>query len=318
MKCPVCGTQLPQDATICPACHSKIYVSTKKETERSIFCRRCGAKVPDGKTTCPYCGFPLTDEDVVRTLERHHEPKKEAPRAVSPESVIPDAPTDGYRAASRLEHMPHIRVALVAALSSVLIVGGAFLAVTKPWDPNSRITHATEDRDTSWAGFPGAVETLSGQDKAKQQQEQEQRDIYFDELTSFWQALGSISQEMDENEATLTGILDGSGESISDGAAQSQQIALELSNKIADFSSYDMRDSDYVDQYNNLVNLGNYLRNRSDALNQAWQQAAAAEDITDVSQQIDAMLGINSDGTGAATWKQLFEQGYSDAEPQEL
>ena len=316
MKCPVCGTQLPQGATVCPACHASITIQKRSEEKRGIFCKNCGAQVPDGETVCPYCGFPLADEDIALALARSEEKVEDSPQAVSPESVIPDQPTDGYSAASRLEHIPHLRVAIVAAVAALVVVGGTFLAITKPWDPNSRITHATVDRDTSWAGFPGVVESLTGQDKSQQETTQETSgDPYYDELESFYDSLGQISQELDDNESELKTIVGGGDGSVEDGAADAQSLSIELSNKISEFSGYDMSDSPYNDEYETLEQLGSYLRNRADAINGAWDAVKAAQSPTDAASEVSGYLE-NASGSGSSTWKSLFDQGYADAKPE--
>ena len=318
MKCPVCGTQLPQGAKVCPACHASITVSRHAEEKRDIFCKNCGAQVPPGETVCPCCGFPLADEDVELTLARSTKERGVAPRAVAPESVIPDQPTDGYSAASRLEHMPHLRVAVVAAAAALVVVGGGFLLVTRPWNPSSRITHAMVDRDTSWAGFPGVLETLTGQDKSKQGEDTSESasgDAYYDELAGFWESLGSLSQRLDGNESTLKELVGGADGSAEQGAADAQAISIELSNKISELSGYDMSDSPYSDEYGTLTQLGSYLRNRADAITRAWDAVASASTPSDAAQEVTGYLGSNSSGSGSETWKSLFDEGYEAAKP---
>jgi RNA polymerase subunit RPABC4/transcription elongation factor Spt4 len=320
LKCPVCGTQLPQGAKVCPACHASISVSRRAEEKRDIFCKNCGAQVPPGETACPYCGFPLADEDVVLALARSSKERDEAPQAVSPESVIPDQPTDGYSAASRLEHMPHLRVAVVAAVAALVVVGGGFLLVTRPWDPNSRITHSMVDRDTSWAGFPGVVETLTGQDKSRQDADasaSDSGDPYYDELKGFYESLGSLSQRLDSNESTLKDLVAGGDGSAEQGAADAQAISIELSNKISEFSGYDMSDSPYAEEYGTLSQLGSYLRNRADAIASAWGAVTAAQSPTDAAKEVEGYLGSNSSGSGSETWKSLFDEGYEAAKPEQ-
>lgn len=327
MICPVCGTHVPDDATVCPACHAKLHENQAPATQGGgVFCKKCGALVPAGRVTCPVCGFPLDDE-LVETVIEHEaglgEQEAQPTHAVAEqvESVIPPKPVDGYQTSSPKEHMPHFRVVLVTALCALLAVGGTALAITRPWDPNSNIRHALTDADTSWAGYPGELSHLSGQDKTATKQEEDgfddsSSDPLFDKLTSFYSTLGDISSKADSNEETLRSVVAGNGGDASQGADDAKQLSLDLSNAISDFQDQDMGSSPYEDQAQSLTTLASYLRNRLDAMTQAWSAVTLAPEPTDAASKVSALLDGGSSG-GADAWKSMFESNYDAAQPQQ-
>lgn len=322
MICPTCGTHVPDDATVCPACHARLQARREPAQREGVFCKNCGALVPPGRITCPSCGFPLDDELVESVIEHEAgeaKPKPAAKRAkvAQPESVIPARPKDGYRSASPKEHMPHYRVVLTAALCALVAVGGTVLAITQPWNPNANVRHATTDADTSMAGYPGEVTYLSGQDKTATQEETTGTDPYFEEVSSFYDTLGTISSKADDNETLLRDIVAGKGGDVTQGSEAAKQLSLDLSNAMSDFSQKDMSSSPYEDECQTLNTLASYLRNRLDAMTSAWDSVKSASDVTSAASKVDALLGDDSSGSSAGTWKGLFSQGYDDAKPQE-
>lgn len=320
MICPTCGTHVPDDATVCPACHASLNQTHTPAPSGGVFCKNCGALVPPGRTTCPDCGFPLDDALVEQAIEREagvNEPKIKPgqARAEQVESVIPAKPRDGYSSSSPKEHMPHARVVFTAALCALLLVGGTVLLITRPWDPDSNIRHALTDADTSWAGYPGEITRLSGQDKTVSNDTGS--DPLYDKLTSFYSTLGDIASKADANEDTLRGVVSGDSTEVSNGASEAQQLALDLSNAISDFENQDMSSSPYEDQAQALITLSSYLRNRLDAISQAWTAVSSASTPSDASSTVSSLLDQNSSGTAADTYKSLFDQSYASAQPQQ-
>lgn len=323
MICPTCGTHVPDDATVCPACHASLKQTHTPAQSGGVFCKNCGALVPPGRITCPSCGFPLDDDLVEKVVESEAGVSKPAlkpgePKAEQVESVIPAKPEDGYRSATPKEHMPHARVVLTAAICALIVVGGTVLMITKPWDPDSNVRHALTDADTSWAGYPGEITRLTGQDKiASSDDSSSDSDPLYDKLTSFYSTLGDIASKADSNEETLRSVAAGDSSDASTGSSEAEQLSLDLSNAISDFQDQDMGSSPYEEQAENLTTLSSYLRNRLDAISQAWNAVKSASSPTDASSEVSSLLDENSSGTAADTYKTLFDDAYANAQPQQ-
>ena len=79
------------------------------------------------------------------------------------ESAIP-GPEPEDSPGARHDRMPRPCTFAFAAVLALVVVGGSTLLITHPWDPLATQTKATEPADVSMSGFPGVVESLSGQD----------------------------------------------------------------------------------------------------------------------------------------------------------
>lgn len=320
MICPVCGTHVSDSATVCPACHAVLNQPHTPAHNGGVFCKNCGALVPPGRITCPNCGFPLDDDLVEKVVEREageNKPQLAAgeAKAEQVESVIPAKPSDGYRSAAPKEHMPHTRVVLLAALCAILVVAGTVLLITQPWNPESNIRHALTDADTSMAGYPGEITRLTGQDKTVS--DSDDSDPLYDELSTFYSTLSDISSKADSNEETLRNVVSGQSSEVSSGANEAEQLSLDLSNAITEFQNQDFSSSPYVDQAQSLTTLSSYLRNRLDAMSEAWSAVKAASSPTDAYSKVSELLDEGSSGNSADTWKNMFDSNYEAAQPQQ-
>lgn len=305
MKCPSCGTYVTSGTTVCPACHARLKGPGAVTASDPRWCGHCGSRVPSSASVCPHCGAPLErgGSDVARVLdERLGDVHWELDIADSThsmpriESAIPPEPDDGYHAEGSHEHLPRTRVILFSAAAAVAVVLITVLAVTQPWNPYAYVTHALTDADTSMEGFPGLVQRLSGQDpEPEQSDQQEDRDVYYDQLKDAYDKLGDISGRMDTNEQTLDAVLGGDESGRTQGQSDATALSLELSNLLSQVGSYDLSSSPYLEDQQHIITLGNYLRNRMDAITQGW-----------------------TDGTkgNTETWEQLFSDSYAGWEPQ--
>ena len=194
--------------------------------------------------------------------------------------------------------MPRVRHLAFAAAAAVLIVGGAALAITHPWDAGRGVTHTTVPYDTSGAGFPGLVESLTAQDKASSSPDSSADPIY-DSLLSDYEQLSDLAERADASEAALaaaSGSADGEK-----GLSDVRSLALDVSNLISAVQATSDGAGAYTETIANLGKLGSWLRNRVDALTSAWQAAAAGKPAE-----------VPSD---SATYKKLFDDNYAAWEP---
>ncbi len=260
-----------------------------------------------GATECPHCGMPVSDRaltaaDIVNQrvskIEPADEEMEDTHSMARIQSAIPPTPEDGYHDDAAMERFPRWRVILLAAVASVLVVGGGALAIFRPWDPDAYVTHATEDADTSMEGFPGFVQSLSGQDKKANAGSSAGEVVTpADMVTESYQRLGALSEQADENAALLSTYLGGDGSVKDSGYEQAEDISIEVSNIISQMSQLAGGSSDAAADASNVTTLGNYLRNRMDAIQSAWTNDSQADLDT------------------SAAWKQQFDVNYEALGP---
>ena len=94
------------------------------------------------------------------------------------------------------DRMPRTRVFVFAALFAIAVIGGAALAITHPWDPTLYKTSATTPADTSSAGFPGTLTTLTGQDSSSETTSSS-TDAVYQAILADYTTLGELEAKLD-------------------------------------------------------------------------------------------------------------------------
>ena len=323
MICPSCGANVPGDSLTCPVCRSPLDVTRKISLVDARWCPHCGALASPGAAECPKCGMPLEDEkrpvperrtrdldlpDIGHTgiMPALDDPDNDLPPITQIESAIP---SEGEEAlgSGRADRMPRMRALSLAGVLAVLVVGGAALLITHPWDPSATRISATTPADTSMQGFPGFVESLVGQDGGGSG---EGYTTASEALEDAYESLGDLSSRIDQNEDLLrsTGVSsDSTREQREEGLETAKSISLEVSNLITEVTSLDDgSNSEVVDR---LATLGNWLRNRCDALTSAWGLSVSSEDPAADSDDILAEVGASQD------YRRRFGQSYSQWDP---
>lgn len=317
MICPSCGSNIPDGSEVCPACHADLAVTRVMPRLTGTFCPTCGALVPAGSACCPKCGMPVGTD--ARTPSREvREPSDPGRTNTLPriESAIPSEPSasgDAYPD----DRLPRTKVIVTATLASLLVVGGAALAITHPWDPSATDMRATTPADTSQAGFPGTVSALRGQDsQTVSQTVVSGDDATLAALEQAWASLGDLSGRTDENERSFKDkAVSGSSSERSAGKAQAQQIAIEVSNLLDQIGEIDVTSGTYTDQRQNLVTLGNWLRNRLDALVAGWTRSAASDDPATEADRIEQPVESQRQANGKTSYANLFADSYDSFKP---
>ena len=324
MRCPVCGSNVPDGLDVCPACHADLAVTRVMPRLSGTWCPSCGALVPAGSTVCPKCGMPVdaparpaprrasSDE---RLLER--ERTQTLPRI---ESAIPSEPDASREAVYGRERLPHGKVLLVAALSSLIIVGGATLVITHPWDPTLSDTRATTPADTSQAGFPGTVGAIKGQDSTGVAQTVESADqVTFEMLSSDYQKLKDLSDRADASEGLFDSVAtSGTRDERESGLSDAEQLAIEVSNLVDDISKIDtITTGTYTDQRDHVSTLASWLRNRVDALVSAWKLSAESDDPASDATKIERPMQGQRASESESSYAGLFAKNYEAWAPQQ-
>lgn len=230
-------------------------------------------------------------------------------------SAIPATPKAGMANEGMDDSPAHTRIVLAAVLSALLLVGGTALFITKPWDPNAYVTHATEDADTSMDGYPGTITHLTAQDLI----EDAEQEAYLEQATQTLRDLESSLEEFSTRAAELEGPLEtfvdtgvepkeDLGESahdlVSDVKAQADQVA-----------SLELKDTELEDRQSFLQLIVSYLTGRVETIAAGWDAYASREaNASGVSPRlaVRSALGAGSQGRSLAEWRDLFENSRAD------
>lgn len=333
MKCPSCGLRVPDGAFTCPHCHSALDVTQKISLEKATWCPDCGALVAPGAKTCPKCGASVVKEKPpahpVRDLDLPEigntgvlvagDAADETGTIAGVESAIP-AEGDAQSPTARRDRIPRARSFLLAALLAVLVVGGAALLITHPWDPSATQTRATEPADTSMSGFPGFLESLTGQDggtttatttKEESGEEKAEELTPLEAVQQAYDELASLAEEVDASEEALRSEgISGDAETRAAGLSDAEAVSIEVSNLISSAQGLDDSDGAYADAISNLVTLGNWLRNRCDALTEAWQRSVDSSDPA--ADEASILAPVESASAYASLFEENLEQWSSE------
>ena len=293
------------------------------------WCPSCGGGVGWEDVVCPHCALPLEasweqPDDAAPVAEAEPRPAAEAALTTDAEetrsiprieSAIPpeDDPTSKVQVQ---DEMPRAGRLVLAAVFSAALVGGLALAITHPWDPDRNSIRATTEADTSMAGFPGTVEALSGQDSDAEAAPEvlSGDDATYASLARAYEKLGSYASRADENEALFDEVAyDGTAEDRERGRRKADILAIDVSNLIDELGMVDVSSGTYAQERDNLLTLGNWLRNRVDVLSEAWHAAAAGEPDRELVEQIVAK---DRDAEGQSAYGRLFDEHYEGWKPE--
>lgn len=314
MICPNCSREVPNGSFECPYCGEPLYATQRINLNELTWCRVCGALVRSGDTACPKCGSPIPGAAQAKKQEEHKEPEVDAEAGEQPgfESAIPPTGPDAVTASSVNDLLPRMKQFVVAAGAAILIVGGTALAITHPWNPTVNDTRATTPYDTSNAGSPGSLDSLSAQDRSQDDGSSgdESDDPAFDNLSRDYGELKELADAVDDCESKLsTTGLTGSADERSQAYVDARNVSIRVSNLISDLEQCSDGDGLYADDISNLKSLGNWLRNRCDAITACWKASAEAQDPQAEKDQI-------LPGSQSSSYKSLFDQNYDSWAPQ--
>lgn len=335
--CPNCSTHIPNGSVRCPACHADVSAPVAAPQPQGRWCPACGAAVTNEDEVCPACGMPL--DEVPRYRQDFSQDVQDAPELVeadeldefedeaSPaetrkipriESAIP-AEDDPQSKSARNEGMPRASRFILAAVASLLFVCGLALFITHPWDRSDHSNRATEEADTSMAGFPGVKEALSGQDTGKgdKQEVVSGDETTFEKLEAAHDELGKLSQRADDSTKHLyESGFSGTDDERKKGRAEAEQLALDVSNLIGDIEKVDVTSGVYAEEREHVLTLASWLRNRVDTLFAGWKQLDEAEDAQAIRKEVEGKVGPKDAASLKASYAQLFAENYDAWKPQ--
>lgn len=352
MFCPVCHSEIADNTEVCPACHADLSVTRALPKLTGTYCVSCGALVPAGSSICPHCGIAvdaatlqsgvhispkslagashstniqgralsnLPDIDELDETETTHiMPKlKESANQTHTmprlDSAIPAEPTAEEEENYGASAVQRTRIFAIAAIASLVIIGGAAVLITHPWNPLQNNQRATTAADVSTAGYPGEVEHLSGQDKEEAKTAVDADEQTYNYLTEYHTELAQLSKDADDLEDLLdtTGV-SGTADERASGYEDAQQLSLDISNLVTKIAGVDTSATGtYTQDQENLSTLGNWLRNRIEALERAWKLSAQSSDPTADTSSILAPMQGNRRSDGSEAYVNLFDENYA-------
>lgn len=290
--------------------------ATLKQQEQrgheKVYCSSCGSLVPPGQENCPVCGMRVKTKKAAG--KRRINPPKIDPtdpektgKFAKLESVIP-AEQD-IRDPYRRENPIRLRNIFVASTAALLIVGTFLLLLIHPWDPNAFASKAQAPYDTSNEANPGKRDSLKGQDGSDEGSGDVESgdEATYKKLLAAYGDFKKQADALDGNVADLeTYGFNGDSKAVDSGKEVASQIALAISNDISEVSSTDTTSGKYYQQQQDLITMGNYLRNRADIVSEAWQKVAQSSNPARDKAAI--LQPVKSEG---ANYANLFNKAYS-------
>ncbi len=339
MICPTCGTHIPDGSFVCPACHASVSMTVAMPQLQGRWCPSCGALMGWEDEVCPSCGLP------VERAWGAPQPEQPADQASEGADAVPVEPTpaeaiaseaDDTRSIPRIESaipaerdpqskvvanegMPSRRSLTLAVVASALLICGIALAITHPWNPDAFSIKATQEADTSMAGFPGTVEALSGQDSngSPAVEVLTGDDATYAQLSEAYGKLGSYARRADESEELFGEV--GFGTNLDErtrGKREAEALAIDVSNLIDGLGEVDVTSGTYVTELEHLTTLGNWLRNRVDGLLAAWRADLESENPAAEEQRLRSILAADVGEDGRNAYKALFDDNYDAWAPE--
>ncbi|MDO4797285.1 MAG: zinc ribbon domain-containing protein [Coriobacteriales bacterium] len=308
MRCPNCGTLVRDGAGVCPACHATLEATAAHAPGEVTWCESCGAAIPVGEDTCPTCGMPVGG--VFEEVFEEAPPQSDDMSTLV--SAIPPDPSETPDDLHTIEERPRrLRLLLLAACAALVLVGGATLFITRPWDPEAYTIHATTDADTSMEGFPGTVTHLSSQDRIEDEVWQGYLGDVNGFLDGFYQRMGEMSLEAEVLYDSLSSL--SSKGDMASVAGRSMAVA-KLRDELIQTSTLATRlvlpDTKLDERRDKLLVLSTYLRGELDILEGAWTAASSEGNVDAASIAARIALQRASAGRDFSEWHDLFSNAY--------
>ena len=325
MICPTCGSNVSNDKSVCPLCGTELSSTQAIPRMQGTWCKSCGALIPADASVCPKCMRPTHPEEKpaerkTRNLDLPDidiaSEEVQSRAAVSSlskakdiaqfESAIPSY--NEIEMGTKRDGAPRTRTILVAAVASILLIGGAVVLITHPWDPDRYQTRTEVGADMSSVGNMEHIGTLQGQDVKSRDTENSVAGT----IQEAYKQLGDLKQRLEESEKTFDETcLSPDYYTRTEGANEVELLAIDLSNLIAHIGQVGGSNSEFAEDIDHIVTLGNWLRNRVDALRAAWDLSVSTENPEDKADEITGYLAA----TGSSEYIRLFESHYGEWAP---
>lgn len=313
MNCPHCGAHVPHDADVCPQCNKEITRDVPDDAP-AAWCNSCGSPIPANVKACPVCGMPMAGafDDGWEDADKGDDAKGGEPE---PElaSALPPAPEPGEDAGVG-EAPIRRRLVILATVAALIVVGGTTLYITRPWDPDAYITHATEEADTSEEGSVHSVSHLTGQDLIEDAERAEYLKDAETKVKDSITLMGEVADFCTTCEGKVDKLLLDGELPQETGLEQLGTYRESLSSMYEDVSALDLRGSSYEGVAKNLLVVAQYLQGRVDTLYGVCEILEGATDVATATVAVEAKLASGSEGRSLEDWRRLYENAYASLE----
>ena len=319
-SCPKCGLPLPSAASASKPIRAIRPVRDlhlpEIDSEPSVSSSGTNSAVPDFLES--YESSQVNPEASDQNAEKFVDPDSTSSFALRPaprfESAIPSEPSKDNL--PEVEGIPRTRNILLSALLVTSLIVGAIFLITHPWDPQASDNRAKVDTPQSTEPTTPPVSKLTGQDSGSSTQNTNS-DVTFEALDADYKKLGEIADNLDKNEKLFDQkAISGTSQERNDAHQEAIQNALDVSNVIEDLSKLDDSNDAYRKYIEHLTKLGNWLRNRSDALQEAWDRSASSSNPEQDKEHILAPIDSIKDSSGTSSYEKLFKENYDNWKPQ--
>lgn len=292
------------------------------------YCPSCGTLVPEGVENCSVCGMR------VRT-KAAKQPKPEKIAAAGAIAGATEKTDEGSSskkgsttkkaAASKLEsaipaeneikdpyhheNPMRLKSVMVASFAALVLVGSAILFITHPWDPHAFDTKATTPADPAQEYVPDQVDALKGQDSGNVVAEEvvSGDEATYKKFTNTYLKFGDFSKSLESSTSDLEKFgFTGDAKAVTEGKNNANQLDINISNLISEIQSTDVSSGKYYSQQQDLIKMGNYLRNEADILLTAWKKATQSSNPAAEKNSI-----LQPVKTSGANYANLFSEAYA-------
>ncbi len=226
---------------------------------------------------------------------------------------------DRFGIDARQERIPRTAAFLVAAAASLVVIGGTTLLITRPWDPASFETRASEQKDVSQAGYPGEHLTLIGQDSggARAENTKTSDQEAYESVSKVYERLGELRTALETNEGELVDALQNDIPGlVAGGYGEAESVSIEVGSLIIDLEKSSVANSAYAADAERVKELAGWLNSWASALLNSWKAMSDAYMPSYAEQQVMDIL-YNGEWYGTNLDRASFNEHYESWAPVE-
>lgn len=314
MRCPHCGAHVQEGLDVCPDCETRLVRADEHEAP-TIWCESCGSAIPEGAQECPVCGLPVNGSFDEPWDHPDATDEQEGPREV-PElaSAIPPAPEPGELRGEADDAPARLRLVVISAIAALCVVGGTALYITRPWDPNAYVTHATEEIRDEKSEPVKSVSHLSGQDlmeDAERIEYLQNAEGLVDELVA---TMAEVAQGCTECEESAEACFQDATLPDESRLSQVTEYADRLHGLLTQVTELDLRGSTYEVLAKDAIVTAQYLEGRVQTLKTVWETLDSAIDVSSGLVVAESQMSNGYEGRSLEEWRSLYEHAYAGLE----
>lgn len=260
----------------------------REKNNLQTYCPSCGKLVSAEQTTCPSCGMWLRDTKTEAAVLK--DAKKQQENVPLIRSSLPSQ--EEVRRAQKDSATISSKFIAVAVVACVVLICGAILFISHPWDPNAFSLRANAPADTSQDGFPGEIDSLSAQDSNTQDENHTnptENELY----TTFYNAYRQLGDLKTKTNALVSDLESVANLTTKQKDADYQtctQLSQELTALRTRLEQAEADQTSYASTKENILAALTRLDVFSADLLRSFKIVHASEDLAADKQQLDTLL----------------------------